>query len=143
MAKEAKATGTSISERATSAMNLSLGAGNFKVKRQVVFPLLKHKAGEVRCITITSAMYEGKEIVQKEQTAAERKMGTAMLVKAIDLEPSPTRNVEYIVNAVLQGVLNDEYPNDSYVGKSFAINKLQPVEGKRYNTFEILEIEPE
>jgi malate/lactate dehydrogenase len=116
---------------------LVIGGRTITVKKQVTLPLLKHEEGQIRYVTIHKAIYEGKEI--KNKRGGETEMAPATMALVTDLET--WRQCEYIVNAVFKGIMEDDYPNDSYVGKSFAIHKLEKPKGKRYNALEILEVE--
>jgi hypothetical protein len=55
-----------------------------------------------------------------------------------DLETG--QDVQVIVATVLRGILTEDYPNDSYVGKGFAITQYR-VPGKDYNHFDVAELE--
>jgi malate/lactate dehydrogenase len=118
---------------------IMIGGRKITVKKQVTLPLLKHEEGQIRYVTILKAIYEGKEI--KNKRGGETEMAPATMALVTDLETG--RQCEYIVNAVFKGIMEDDYPSDSYVGKSFAINKLEKPKGKRYNALEILEVEIE
>jgi hypothetical protein len=68
-------------------------------------------------------------------------MPPANIALVIDLTTG--EEMQYIISAVLGSTLAEEYPDHSYVGKSFAVMKLPPDHGrgKRYATFSIAEIE--
>jgi hypothetical protein len=119
--------------------SISIGGLKFKVKDQVTMPLLKQKDGEAVYVKLVGAIFVGKEIKNKRSGEVEQK--PAMMVNVINLENH--RPMQYIVNAVLQGTLEDDprYNEKKYVGKSFAILKLPQGEGKRYKNFEVMEIE--
>src|SRR5690242_19744057 len=103
----------------------------YKMKRLVTLPLLKHEAGQTRMLRIEVPFYVGKSVDEKK--------GPATLTTVINLETG--EEMTYIVSAVLQKNLEEQYPDAKYVGKSFAVAKYAPPEGKRYSLFNIAEIE--
>ena len=107
----------------------------FKVVRKVTVPTLSQKGNEVVALKITAPMYIGKVLKPKEGEAA---MPAATLLPCIDLQD----NIEklYVVPAVFKSQLEQDYANDSYVGKSFALQKLPKQEGKRHRNMNIVEI---
>jgi hypothetical protein len=112
----------------------------FKTKKLLTIPLLKLKEDETRYIKVTGAMYVGKEIKSKRANAnptAAREPAT--LVNAVNLETG--EQCQVICSAVVKGVFEDNYPNDAYVGKCFALTKLARAAGKEYNGFKVEEIE--
>jgi hypothetical protein len=111
-------------------------ATNFKVKRNLTPPLLKFAENEARYIKVTSKVYIGKEMKIKE---GEKKREPAHIVDCVNLETG--EQCQIIVYAVVASVWSDEYPNDGYVGKGFAITKQGRVLGKAYNKFSVEEIE--
>lgn len=115
----------------TREKDVKVGGKTFKMKRLVTLPLLKHAAGETRFIQIETAFYVGKQVDEKK--------GAATLCTVIDLTTG--EEMTYIVAAVLQKNLEEQYPKDGYVGKSFAVAKYAPPDGKRYSLFNIAEIE--
>lgn len=117
---------------------LVAGGKNFRVKKIVTLPLLKHLDGMVVMIRITSKIYVGKEI-KNEKGSASGNNKPADLVDIIELNTN--RQMVYIVSAVCKSNLETTYPDHSYVNKSFAIRKGAKVEGKRYRAYEILEID--
>ncbi len=133
----------SLSQRAVSAVKTP--ELKFKVVKQVTRPLLKHRDGDTVYIKFLGRPYVGKEV--KSAT----KMEPATLVNVINHNGGGSGEWQYILSSVLyhkddktneeSGVLMEEYPNHTYVGKSFAIRKFAKEEGKRYNTFELVEIE--
>jgi hypothetical protein len=93
--------------------------------------LLTHHAGQSVFITVTGKTFTGKEIKGS-------KMAPATMVPIIDIETGQEK--EYIVNAVMLGLLTDTYPGESFVGKSFAVYKGDQREGKRYSDIQLSEI---
>lgn len=108
----------------------------FKVKKNLTPPLLKFSEGETRYIKVTSKVYIGKEMSTK---AGEVKREPAHIVDCVNLETGEQSQI--IVSAIVMSVWKDEYPNDAYVNKSFAITKEGRVPGKQYMRFRVEELE--
>lgn len=108
----------------------------FKKIKNVTLPLKKMAENVPVYVKITSAMFSGKQIDDKKEAAT--------LVNVVDLETG--EECQIIVATVLKGILNDEYPNDSYVGKGFELimhkvyDKTDPNKLK-YNKFTVAEVE--
>lgn len=112
----------------------------FKTKKLLTIPLLKLAVGVTAYIKVTAPMYIGKEIKSKRANAnpaAAREPAT--LVNAINLETG--EQCQVICSAVVKGVFEDNYPDDSYVGKCFSLLKLERAAGKEYNGFKVVEVE--
>lgn len=108
----------------------------FKRKKLLTIPVLKFKEGEIRYVKITDAMHVGKPQKAKE---GEKAKEPAVLANCINLEDGAICQI--IVSAVVKSVLTEEYPNEGYVGKCFAITKQGRNPGKQYNQFDIEEVE--
>ena len=113
-----------------------MSAVQFKRKKNLTPPLLKFAESEARYVKITAPMYLGKEMKEK---AGEKKREPAMLADVINLETG--EEAQIICSAVVVSVLNENYPNNGYVGKGFAITKKGREPGKQYNKFSVEEIE--
>ena len=50
---------------------------------------------------------------------------------------------EILVGQVLKSTLTENYPDDSYIGKTFACVQGPPPDGKRYKTMTVNEVEAE
>lgn len=74
-----------------------------------------------------------------EGEASTRVMDLPLLADVVMLDTGEYGQI--IVPAVLESELLTHYENESYVGKSFRIVKMQPEKGKRYSPFDIAEIE--
>lgn len=108
-------------------------APQFEVVRKVTLPVLKKEDGKEIYVQFTSPIYRGKELKGKNSD----KMEPADLAQIIDLTTG--EEMTLICNAVLKGTLEEEYPNEEYVGKQFAILQSK-VPGKRYKNYTIKEI---
>lgn len=106
-----------------------------KIKRTLVLPLLK-KADDVPIyIRIEGEIHTGKEV---KGVGDKAKMAPARLVNCMNLETGELCQI--IVNKVLEETLIEHYPDGGYVGLGFEIIQHQ-VEGKRYKTYTVNELE--
>ena len=107
-----------------------------KVKRNITLPLIKPQIDVPVYIQVTSAVFVGKAI----QKAGDGKdMEPAKLVNCVNLETG--EEAQIIVPSVLNGIFEDEYPDQSYVNKGFQITKHAKASGKRYHAFSVAELE--
>jgi len=107
-----------------------------KVVRQVTLPLIKKADGVPLYVKFDSAIFTGKEI---KGTGEKAKMEPARLANVTNLETGELGQI--ICNKVLEGTLTEEYPDNGYVNKGFAITQHGKASGKRYHTYTIAEIE--
>lgn len=133
MSKDTKAaTAAPKNEKATPADKAPL----FKVKKNLTLPLLKMALDTDYFIKIMTPAVLGKEIPAK---AGEDQMPPVTLVNIINLETG--EDMQLILNKVLQGTLEEEYPDESYVNLCFKVVKKAKGSGKKYHTFLIAEVE--
>lgn len=120
-----------------------------KVVKQVSTNLLKMKVGTTVYVTITEKLHKAK--ISRADEAAAKKDPTAKvkepptLLPVVNLETGEVQTI--IAGTVLVDLLNDEYPSDSYVKKSFMIATVQKKDaqgggGRSYNTYDVKEIAP-
>lgn len=109
-----------------------------KIKKLLTRPLLKLQEDVPVYIKIETKMALGKEM-KKRKGDDEKQKEPATLVNCVNLSDGSLQQL--IVNAVVKSVWNEDYPDDSYVGKCFAITKLGRAAGKNYNPFRIAEID--
>jgi hypothetical protein len=155
----------SISSRAVSTM--MLGDRKFKVKGQVTRPLLKHHDNEVLAVEILSEPYWGKEIKSQQATGIATMVNVrnldsdanaehcyilnAVLFRWVDKDGKLVKveNAEDVKAAKAMidageykpaGELHEAFP-DGLKGKMLAIHKFPKETGKRYNNFEVIELE--
>lgn len=115
-----------------------MSAVKFKITKRLTKPLLKFVVGQPRYVKIVSPIFLGKEMKAKE---GDKKREPAHLVEAINLETG--EECQVITGAVVKSVLEESYPNQSYVGKGFAICKADKEAGKEYIRYTVDEIEVE
>lgn len=112
----------------------------FKRVKNLTLDILKFVELQPRHVKITGPIHLGKEQkAGKDDDDKKSKRDPAHLATCINLEDGS--ECQIIVAAVVLSVLNDEYPNESYVGKCFAITKKNRVEGKAYFPYGVEEIE--
>lgn len=114
----------------------------FSIVKLVNLPILK-KIDEVPLFARFEApMYTGKTLKAAAGETAEagkkrQARSPATLAEITDMETG--ENALIIVNQVLRENLNDTYPADGYVGKTFRIVQHSR-EGKNYKTYSIAEV---
>lgn len=115
----------------------------FKKKRNVTLPLFKMKDEEEMYFRFTGEMFDAKPLktVRKDPDTKEPLKKPPVLCDVVNLETGEEGRI--IINEVLKGTLNDEYPSAGYVGKNFAITRHAIAGNKSYATFSIVEIEVE
>lgn len=110
-----------------------------KVKKILTLPLLKMKIGEPVYVKFTAPTFVGKKIAEEPGKVAKE---PPIMANVINL---PTGEmVQIMLGSVLQGILRDEYPNDSYVGKSFMLQLAEQKRGRlggNYNTYKVAELD--
>jgi hypothetical protein len=112
-----------------------------KVLKQVSTNLLKLRAGDECYVTITGKMEKAQAL--KKQSAEDAKKEPPTLIPVINLLTGEIQSI--IAGSVLVDLLNDQYPKDTYVGKSFHITlkvkkAAQGGGGRSYNTYDVVEI---
>lgn len=116
-------------------------AGRFKVLKTVSLPLKSLAEGDLAHVKMETAIRLGEKLKGK----ANEKKEPAHLANVIDLDTG--EEMLMIIPAVLKSSLEDNYKDESYVGKAFQITHL----GKKakggaadegYNLYKILEIDP-
>lgn len=108
----------------------------FKKKKVLTRPVLKLVENEPIYVKLVGPMHLGKEMKQKE---GEKKKDPATLIDVINL--STGEEAQIIASAVIKSVLDELYPNQSYVGLGFSMVKQARQPGKQYNPVHIEEIE--
>lgn len=104
-----------------------------KVKKVLTLPLIKLAKGVPVYLQITEAFFVGKKIDDKKEPAT--------IANVIDLATGECAQI--IVPSVLKSTIQESYPNDSYVGLGFSIEKTSAAgDGdKAYAKFSVSEIE--
>jgi hypothetical protein len=108
----------------------------YKRVRNLTVDILKFVENEPRYVKITGPIHLGKPQKVEEGKAAK---APAHLAPCINLDDGS--ECQIIVAAVVLSIMTDDYPNESYVGKCFAIVKKARAEGKAYFPYGVEEIE--
>jgi hypothetical protein len=114
-----------------------------KVVKLLTLPLIKLRAGLTVYIKPLEPMFQAKPQKNvKEDDDAAKKPPTLMHV--MDLETGELAQI--IPGTILADIFNDDYPNQTYVGRGFKIvvgeqKAVQGGGGKRYNQYTVAEIE--
>lgn len=126
---------------ATTARKATIGANGFKfVKTKVVtVPVLKLMPGAPVYIKVHGKMEKSKQIDSKK--VGDKAMEPATIMHCVDLTTGEETLV--IVGKMLESVINEGYPSDSYVGKCFEIINHGKRGDKKYNAYSLVEIEVE
>lgn len=111
----------------------------FKRIKNLTLDILKFVENEPRHVKITGPIHLGKEQKKGKGDDDDKKREPAHLASCINLDDGA--ECQIIVSAVVFSVLTDEYPNESYVGRCFAITKKNRVQGKQYFPYGVEEIE--
>ena len=139
----------SISQRAMKTIEHSgdiLSMIGAKIVKQVTRTVLQQQEGVPFAVEFESVAKDSE--VQQPARGGAAKMGTARTCDVINLVSGAKQVL--IMNTVLEGELNRNYPDGSYVGKQFAIRSHFPNDGenadgtpkkRRYKVYEIVEIE--
>lgn len=124
-----------------------MNVSKYRKIKDVTLPLLKVKVGEEYYVKFTGPIHLGKEMAPKAKVdprtgeVIEEKRAPAHIATIKNLETG--ENGMLIVATVMRKELEENYPGESYIGKSFGFVQTK-VEGKSYNLVEIWEVaEPE
>jgi hypothetical protein len=123
-----------ISEQAsvkplTEAQPLDLG--QFAVKKVITRPVLKLVVDKPVAFRVDTPLEVGK-VVEGDKKPADVFFVTNIV---------NGQECTVVVPAVLKAELEENYPDNSYVGKYFGIVKREKVEGKRYHNYDIVELD--
>lgn len=106
------------------------------VTRKVTKSVLKMETDVTIYVRAGGKMYEGKEI--KGGTGENAQMKPAVILDVTNLATGEEQQI--VCGTVLAGILEDAYPNDTYIGKCYQITKRPKVGAKRYFNYELDEI---
>jgi hypothetical protein len=112
-------------------------AVTYKIAKALNGGLWKWTDGEEKVFTILGPIRAGR-IVDNPRNG---------IAKAPDIlsvrDAADGNEKEILVGQVLKSSLVENYPDDAYVGKSFACNQSAPPTGKRYKQMSVNEVELE
>lgn len=115
---------------------------NVEVVRPLVLPVLKYEEETPILVKIETKMV--KSTMTQDRKPADgkgekkEKMEPATICQVTNLETGERQTL--VCNAVLVSTLDEQYPDDDYIGRGFRIVKHAKAKGKRYHTFSIDEI---
>lgn len=110
-------------------------AKTYKLVKNLNAGLWKWEDGEEKVFTILSPIRAGRAI-------ANPRNGIAKAPDLITVRDAADGNEkELLVATVLRSTLTENYPDDSYVGKTFACVQGPVPAGKRYKTMTVNEVE--
>lgn len=108
-----------------------------KAKKILNVPVLSQKGKTTIYVTLLSKIFIGKEIAGDEKDG--KKKGPAHIAYGLDLISGRPHQV--IMSAMQNSVIEEAYPNHSYIDKSFMMINHGKINGKDYNTVEVVEID--
>lgn len=111
----------------------------FRVKRRVTVPVLKLEPGTELAVRVLSGVTE---------STPNEEGKTVKLLRVALFGETDNREYQIVLGAVLLAQLEDNFPNESYVGKDLLIEKSAGKRGggggkEGYYTYSIAEIEAE
>lgn len=124
----------------TGANVLTLANGlKFTIAKQVTRTVLAQEDNIPFYVTFQTAAIEAEVLVNNAGRKAANDMGPPRICNVENLENGAQQTL--IMNAVLEAELDRNYPDQSYVGRSFAIRRqAHHKDDKRYKTYQIAEI---
>lgn len=109
----------------------------FSKKKTVTVPVLKLMPDQPVYIYVESAMEQSKQVAGAK--VAGQSMEPATIMHCTNLD-SDTECL-LIVGTMLKSVIEESYPNNSYVGLSFEVINHGKRGDKKYNAYSLCEIE--
>lgn len=124
----------------TEANATAPAAPTFQRKKRLTKPALKFVVDKPMYVLIMGKIHEGE---QRGKAQIDPSTGQAkkppMVCDVVDLTTG--EECSLIAAEIIKTELASSYPNDSYVGHGFEITKQKRKEGKRYDPYDISEIE--
>lgn len=112
-------------------------AKTYKLVKNLNAGLWKWEDGTEKVFTILSPIRAGRAVSNPRNGIAK----APDLITVRDAQDGNEK--ELLVGQVLRSTLTENYPDDSYVGKSFACTQGPVPAGKRYKTMTVNEVEVE
>lgn len=135
-------TAVAVMESPAAAVAVAPAPRQFVVKRIVTMPLFKMEVGVTSYLRFDGKIFTGKKIVETNKDGKDISKEAPQMANITDLETG--KQFQVMLGAVLQRLLHEEYPNDAYVGMSFAVRLNEQKRGRgaqNYNTYSLAEIE--
>lgn len=114
----------------------------FTVKKILTLPLLKLEAGKPVYVQFQGPIFTGKKLTNAAATDAEKAKLPPEMANVVNLETGELCQI--MLGKVLHDLINEEYPQQSYVGKGFMLElteKKRGRNGNNYNTYKLAEVE--
>lgn len=108
-----------------------------KAKKLLNVPVLSQKSTGSVYVTFLSHMFIGKEMANPKPD--EKTKGPATIAFVVDLVTGDVKQL--LLSTVQIGTLNENYPDYSYIDKSFQLVNLGKRTGKDYNDVQVIEID--
>lgn len=137
------ATAKSVEAHTDHMQMIQVGDKQMAVTNLVNLPTLKHETGEIVAIRIDAPIreevsYKEEEVIVQGVKQVATRENIINVVRVTEL--SSGSPFEYVCNAMTADNLRSAYPENGYVGRSFAIAKGDTVQGKRYKATQIVEL---
>lgn len=110
-------------------------APTFEVAKVLTKTLFKFVVDSPLHIKIDGPMYVGK---QQKGRGDKAKMEPATLADVTNLETGEEGQI--ILGAAVKSIFEENYPDNSYVGKKFRITKLEKAADKQYFPYNVVEL---
>jgi len=115
-----------MAKAATKTATTTFDPSKVVIEKNLTVPSLKLEPGVPVFVKVTGAMFLGKKSDKKDADGQTRGPATLLPVKVLhagDDHECNGEDCQIVANKVLVSTLNEAYPKDSYVGKSFRITK--------------------
>lgn len=110
-------------------------AVSYRIAKALNGGLWKWEDGVEKVFTVLGPIRVGRTVSNPRNGIAK----APDVVSVRDLEDGGDK--EILVGQVLKSTLSENYPDDSYVGKTFACTQSAPPAGKRYKSMTVNEVE--
>lgn len=115
------------------AVKLKFDVANVSVGKRVTLPFIKQKVGIPAFVYFLSPYCKSAKMNKEGDDKQEATLGHVINLTNGD-------ESELILSTVTKSLLDEKYPDSSYVGKGYRI-ELFPVEGKKYHKVDMVELE--
>jgi|SRR5579872_3233273 len=125
--------------------SVTIAGKTYDMVKRVNLPTLKHEENSVVAFTILDPI---RQEVSLRRTMARvdgemREVEEEVTINVVRVkEVTSGEDHEYVCNAMTADNLRSAYQGHTYVGRTFAVQKLGLVPGKRYKATNVIEIEP-
>lgn len=106
--------------------------------RGVTVPTIKHEVGTTLYLFVKSKIKKSDYVDEQRAKKEGENQKPADIMAVFDLRDR--EEYRYVLGTVVLSSLTREYPDHSYVGRSFSIEKKAKETNKRYNQYQIFEV---